>query len=147
MAIGDACPIPTTPGEEEDAIIRRMLAAKRIAVVGLSGDPGRPSYGVSKYMQDQGYEIVGVNPNCETALGVKCYPSLADVPGHVHIVNVFRRPAACGQVARETIAKGAKGLWLQVGVRNSEAEKLAREFGIDFVQDRCIMVEHLRHRR
>ena len=147
MTIGDACPIPTTPSEDEDAVIRRMLSGKRIAVVGLSDDPGRPSYGVAKYMHDHGYEIVGVNPNCEAAFGVKCYRSLADVPGDVDIVNVFRRPAACGQVAREAIAKGAKGLWLQVGVRNGEAEKLAGEAGIDFVQDRCIMVEHMRRRR
>ena len=146
MKTGDACPMPTTPSEDEDVVIRRMLAGKRIAVVGLSDDPSRPSYGVSKYMKDRGYDLVGVNPNCASAFGVTCYPTLADVPGNVDVVNVFRRPLACADVTRQAIQKGARGVWLQAGIRNDEARKLARDAGIDFIQDRCIMVEHMHHR-
>jgi predicted CoA-binding protein len=147
MEIGQACPMPATPDQGEEAVIRRMLAGKRIAVVGLSDDPSRPSYYVSKHMKDNGYEIVGVNPNCASAFGVKCYPSLAEVPGKVDVVNVFRRPLACAEVTRQAIAIGAKGVWLQAGIRNEQAAKLAKEAGIDFIEDHCIMVEHMRHAR
>ena len=128
----------------DDAAIDRMLAGRRIAVVGLSDEPARPSYGVSAHMQRAGYTILPVNPNCRLALGQTCYPTLAEVPGPIDVVNVFRRPLACAQVVRDAIAVGAKGVWLQTGILNDEAKRLAAEAGIDFVQDRCIMVEHAR---
>ena len=146
MSEGDACPLPTQPSESEEAVIRRMLMGKRIAVVGLSDDPGRPSYGVSKYLQGRGYTILPVNPNCTEVLGERCYASLFEVPGPIDVVDVFRRPLACADVVREAIKVGAKGVWLQSGIRNEEAARLAREAGIDFIQDRCLMVEHMRHR-
>jgi predicted CoA-binding protein len=93
-----------------------------------------------------GYDVVPVNPNHEEVLHRKCYARLADVPGEIDLVNVFRRPEFCADVTREAIAIGAKGVWLQSGIRNDEAMALAAEAGVDFVQDRCIMVEHMGRR-
>ena len=139
---GEACPMPSRgQGSDADAIAR-MLGAGRIAVVGLSDDPSRPSYQIASYLMSEGYEVVPVNPTHAMVLGLKSYPTLKDVPGEVDVVNVFRRPEFCADVTREAIAKGAKGVWLQSGVRNEEAKRLAQSAGIDFVQDRCIMVEH-----
>ena len=139
---GEACPMPSRgQGSDADAIAR-MLGAGRIAVVGLSDDPSRPSYQIASYLMSEGYEVVPVNPTHATVMGLKSYPALKDVPGEVDVVNVFRRPEFCADIARDAIAKGAKGVWLQSGVRNDEAKRLAQSAGIDFVQDRCIMVEH-----
>ena len=130
--------------DADDAAIGRMLAGRRVAVVGLSDDPARPSYGVSAHMLRAGYTILPVNPNCATALAQTCYATLAQVPGPVDVVNVFRRPLACAQVVREAIAAAARGVWLQSGIVNDEARQLAADAGLDFVQDRCIMVEQMR---
>ena len=139
---GEACPMPSRgQGSDADAIAR-MLGAGRIAVVGLSDDPGRPSYQIASYLMSEGYEVVPVNPTHATVMGLKSYPTLKDVPGEVDVVDVFRRPEFCADITRDAIAKGAKGVWLQSGVRNDEAKRLAQSAGIDFVQDRCIMVEH-----
>jgi uncharacterized protein len=78
--------------------------------------------------------------------GQKCYARLSDVPGEIDLVNVFRRPQFCADVTREAIEAGAKGVWLQAGIRNEDARILAEEAGVDFVQDRCIMVEHMARR-
>jgi predicted CoA-binding protein len=123
-----------------------MLQARRIAVVGMSDDPSRPSHGIGGYLASHGYEVIPVNPNHDQVLGQKCYARLSDVPGEIDLVNVFRRPQFCADVTRDAIAKGAKGVWLQAGIRNEEAQRLAEEAGIDFVQDRCIMVEHMGRR-
>ena len=128
---------------DENAVIERMLAGRRFAVVGLTDDPSRPSYRVSAYMLRAGYTILPVNPTAATTMGLSCYPTLADVPGGpVDVVNVFRRPLACPQVVRDAIAAGARGVWLQSGIVSDEARQLAAAAGIDFVQDRCVMVEH-----
>jgi predicted CoA-binding protein len=139
----DACPIPTDPSMSESAAIRRMLAARRIAVVGLSDDPSRPSYDVAQSLRAAGKEIIPVNPNHKTVMGLTCYPSLAAVPGEIDLVDVFRRPEFCADVAREAVVVSAKGLWLQSGITNSEAREIARRAGIDFVEDRCLKVELL----
>src|SRR5687768_17123761 len=140
---GEACPMPSR-GEGSDAkAIERMLNSSRIAVVGLSDDPSRPSYRIASYLLQAGFDVIPVNPNCESVMGMKCYASLEDVPGTVDVVNVFRRPELCADVARSAVAVGAKGLWLQSGVRSAEAQKIATTAGIDFVQDRCIMIEHM----
>src|SRR5687767_14192185 len=119
----DACTLPTDPGEAEAAMIRRMLAAKRIAVVGLSDDPTRPSYDVASSLRAAGKEIIPVNPNHATVMGLKCYPSLAAVPGEIDLVDVFRRPEFCADVAREAVEAGAKGIWLQSGIISDEARE------------------------
>ena len=142
----ESCPLPSRSPAVEASAIDRMLKAKRIAVVGMSDDPDRPSHGIGGYLLAHGYEVIPVNPSHDAVLGKKCYGSLADVPGEIDLVNVFRRPEFCADVTREAIAAGAKGVWLQAGIRNEEAGRLAAEAGIGFVQDRCIMVEHMQRR-
>jgi len=139
----DACPLPGDLPDDEAAVIRRMLGGKKIAVVGLSDDPNRPSYDVARYLLSVGKEIIPVNPNHAKVLGLKCYPSLDQVPEPVDVVDVFRRPEFCADVVRDAIAAGAKGVWLQTGIVSDEAERIAAEAGIDFVQDRCLKVEHM----
>jgi len=141
---GEACPLPTPIRAAERPVIERLLKAERIAVVGLSDDPSRPSYGVAEYLRGRGKEIVPVNPNHERIMGLKSYGSLAEVPGHIDLVDVFRRPEHCPQVVRDAIAAGAGGVWLQSGIVSEEASRLAGEAGMDFVQNRCLMVEHRR---
>jgi predicted CoA-binding protein len=121
-----------------------MVQATRIAVIGLSDDPSRPSYGVARYLVERGKQIVPVNPNYSTAIGLKCYARLEDVPGTIDLVDVFRRPEYCADVARSAAAVGAKGLWLQSGIRSAEAKRVAQQARIDYIEDRCLMVEHMR---
>ena len=139
----EACPLPTNPGGREADVVRRLLAAKRVAVVGLSDDPSRASHGVASYLASVGKEIIPVNPNYTTVMGRMCYPSLEAVPGPIDVVDVFRRPEHCADVVRAAVAVGAKGVWLQSGIVSPEAERIAREAGIDFVQDRCMKVDHM----
>jgi predicted CoA-binding protein len=115
---------------------------RTIVVVGLTGNPSKPSHYVSAYMQAQGYRIIPVNPDEEEVLGERCYPDLASVPEPVEFVDVFRRPEFCGEVARQAVAAGAKAIWLQSGIVSDEARRVAKEAGIDYVEDACVMVEH-----
>lgn len=139
----EACPLPDKPGGGEAATVRRLLAGRRVAVVGLSDDPTRASHGVASYLLSVGKEIIPVNPNYTQVLGLKCYPSLEAVPGPIDVVDVFRRPEHCADVVRSAVAVGAKGVWLQSGIVSPEAQRIAREAGIDFVQDRCMKVDHM----
>jgi predicted CoA-binding protein len=145
--MNEACPLPSRSPGDEAAAVDRMLAAKRIAIVGMSDDPSRPSHGIGSYLLSHGYDVVPVNPTHDQVLAKKCYANLSDVPGKIDLVNVFRRPEFCADVTRQAIEIGVEGVWLQAGIRNEEARDLAREAGIDFVQDRCIMVEHMDRRR
>lgn len=138
----ESCPLPDRTKDPQGAI-QRMLQGKRIAVVGLSDDPSRPSYGVASYLRRMGKEIIPVNPTCPTIMGLKSYPSLEEVPGEIDVVDVFRRPEYCPDVVRSAVKVGAKGVWLQSGIISPEAERIAREAGIDFVQDRCLKVDHM----
>ena len=125
--------------------LRRILkTAKTIAVVGLSAEWHRPSYFAAKYMQQHGYRIVPVNPRYAEVLGEKSYPSLAEIPFPVDIVDVFRRTEDVLPIARQAVSIGAKCLWQQIGVKNLEADRLAREAGLDTVMDRCVKIEHAR---
>ena len=139
----EACPLPGNPGAREADAVRRMLAGRRIAVVGLSDDPSRASHGVASYLASVGKEIIPVNPNYTTVMGRPCYPSLEAVPGPIDVVDVFRRPEFCADVVRSAVAVGAKGVWLQSGIVSEEARRIAREAGVDFVQDRCLKVDHM----
>ncbi|WP_027084180.1 CoA-binding protein [Cohnella panacarvi] len=122
--------------------IKQILQeANHIAVVGLSDDPSKTSHMVSEAMQRKGYRIIPVNPNATTILGEKCYPTLADVPDPIDIVNVFRRPEHTPQVAKDAVAAGAKVLWLQLGIVSDEAAAIAEEGGLTVIMDRCIKVE------
>ena len=142
---GDSCPMPANERDPEASAIGRMISARRIAVVGLSDDSSRPSFGVASYLLSAGKEIIPVNPNHERVMGLKCYPSLSAVPKPIDVVDVFRRAEFCAEVVREATAAGAGGVWLQSGIINEEARELALRAGIDFVQNRCLMVEHMRH--
>jgi|SRR5882672_4196246 len=118
---------------------------KKIAVVGLSADPGRASYGVSRYMQNSGYEITPVNPNEVNVLGGKAYASLDEVPGPIEIVDVFRRPEFVPDIVESAIRRNAKVIWMQLGVVHEEAAQRARAAGLEVVMDLCILQEHMKH--
>ena len=133
-----------TPEPTDEQLKQTLTQATTIAVVGLSDNPSRPSYGVAKYLQDHGYRIVPVTPKCTYILGEKVYPDLLSIPFDIDIVDVFRRPSAVAAHVDEAIRKGAKLIWLQLGIRNDEAAQEAREAGIDVVQDRCLKIEHMR---
>ena len=123
--------------------IEQILRESRtIAVVGLSNDPSRPSYGIAMALQRHGYRIIPVNPKETQILGETVYATLADIPVPVDLVNVFRRPQQAPAVVHEAIAIGAKVVWLQSDIISEEAEAIAKAAGLDFVMDRCIMVEH-----
>jgi len=116
--------------------------AKTIAVVGLSSRRSRPSYGVSEYMQSRGYRIIPVNPNETEVLGEKAYATLEEIPGHIDIVDVFRRSEFVPEIVDAAIRIGARGVWLQEGVVNDAAAARARAAGLEVVQDHCILKEH-----
>ena len=123
--------------------IKELLTTSRtIAEVGLSGNPLRPSHGVSAYLQRAGYRIIPVNPVENEILGEKCHVSLRDIPVPVDIVDVFRNPDAVGPIADDAIAIGAKTLWLQEGVINQEAADKAAAAGLNVVMDQCILKKH-----
>ena len=131
--------------QDERTIEATLLAARTIAIVGLSRDPLRASYFIGYYLKRHGYKIVPVNPKETEILGEKSYPSLKDIPFPVDVVDVFRRPDAVPGIAREAVAIGAKALWLQFGVISPEAAKIAEAGGLTVVMDRCMKVEHARH--
>ncbi|GAW93731.1 CoA-binding protein [Calderihabitans maritimus] len=121
---------------------------KTIAVVGLSAKEDRPSYQVAKYLQEEGFRVIPVNPTVDQVLGEKSYSSLLDIPAdiEVDIVDIFRKPEAVGPIVEEAITRGAKMVWMQEGVVNEEAARKARENGLEVVMDKCIMKEHRRWR-
>jgi len=128
-----------------DETIRELLkSSKSIAVVGLSSNPQRASFGVAKYMQSQGYKIFPVNPNEVEVLGEQAFPSLDAFPGAIDIVNVFRRSEFVPGIVDAAIAKGARCVWMQQGVIHQEAAAKAENFGLQVMMDRCIGVEHRR---
>ena len=117
--------------------------ARTIAVVGASPRPGRPSHGVMRYLLEHGYRVIPVRPrDCDEVLGVPCVASLAEIAGPVDLVDVFRRPEFCADVAREAVAAGASALWLQLGIVSPEARQIALEAGLDYVEDACTAIVH-----
>ena len=132
----------------DDAEVAGMLrAARRIAVVGASSNPTRPSFGVFGYLVDHGYDCVPINPN-ETAVGGRpAFATIAEAvaaSGPIDIVDVFRRSELCVPHAEEAVAVGAICLWLQLGVVNWEAARIAADAGLGVVMDRCTAIEHRR---
>lgn len=128
--------------------IRDLLSTpRRIAIVGASPNPVRPSHGVLLDMRSLGHDVVPVNPTADEVAGLPCYPTLraaVDATGPVEIVDVFRLPPACPGHAREAVEVGAKVLWLQLGIASREAGRIAHEGGLAIVMNRCLAVEAAR---
>jgi uncharacterized protein len=124
------------------SIAELLRTARVIAVVGLSSDDMRPSYGVALYMQRAGYRIIPVNPNETEVLGEKSYARLEDVPEKIDIVDVFRRSMFVRGVVDSAIRIGAKAVWMQEGIVDEGAAEAARAAGLDVVMDRCILKDH-----
>ena len=131
--------------QDERQIEATLLGARTVAIVGLSPDPLRASYFIGYYLKRHGYKIVPVNPKETEILGEKSYPSLKDIPFPVDVVDVFRRPDAVPEIARDAVAIGAKALWLQFGVISPEGARIAEDAGLAVVMDRCMKVEHARY--
>jgi predicted CoA-binding protein len=132
---------------DTDAIVERILSTYRtITVVGASSKPSRAGYYVPEHMQERGWRIIPVNPFETTVLGERAYPTLADVPEQIGLVNVFRRSDATPDVARQAVAAGATALWLQLGIASAEARAIAEEAGLLYVEDRCLIIEQQRLR-
>jgi uncharacterized protein len=118
-----------------------LRQAKTIAVVGLSGNRTRASYGVSRFLQRQGYRVIPVNPNETEVLGERAYPSLRDVPDDIDIVNIFRRSEKVPEVVDDALQKGTRCIWMQEGIINNGAAQKAEEAGVPVVMNRCILKE------
>ena len=119
-----------------------MKRAKIIAVVGLSNDPMRPSHGVAAYLQSHGYRIIPVNPQIESCLGEKSFPTLLDVPVKIDIVDIFRRPEFVEEIVDQAIQLKVPAIWMQEDVIHERSAEKARRAGIFVVMNRCILKEH-----
>lgn len=124
--------------------IRELLKnSKTLAIVGVSDKPDRPSYGVAQYLLEHShYTIFLVNPMLETVLGEKVYHSLSEIPEHIDLVDVFRKPTDCMEVLKEAIAVGADAIWLQLGISSLEVFARGTEAGLTVVMDRCLKVDY-----
>ena len=130
---------------ESDAEIRELLGLRRIAVVGCSSTPGKDAHEIPKYLADNGYDVVPVNPTADQILGETAYDSLSDVKGEVDVVNVFRPSDEVSGIVDEALSRDdVEVIWTQLGVRDDEAARRAEDDGRNVVQDRCIKVEHRR---
>jgi predicted CoA-binding protein len=139
--------LPEGAAPSADPIFDILTKYKRIAVVGLSSNPARPSHGVSEYMQSVGYQIIPVNPNETDVLGEPSYERLQDVPQKIEIVDIFRRPEEVPPVVDAAIAVGAKVVWMQLGVESQAAAKKAQAAGLAVVMDACLLIEHKKRRQ
>ncbi|MFB6120628.1 MAG: CoA-binding protein [Halobacteriaceae archaeon] len=130
---------------DSDAELRDVLRGDRIAVVGCSTTPGKDAHEVPAFLQEQGYEIVPVNPYADSVLGEPAFDSLTDVPGHVDVVDVFRPSEEVAGIVDDAIEHGdVDAIWLQLGITDDAAAARAEETGIRVVQDRCMRVEYER---
>lgn len=127
---------------EQQRITELLKKVKNIAVVGLSDNPMRASYGVAAYLQSQGYRIIPINPEVQSVLGEKAYPSLAHVSEQIDLVDIFRRSENVPPIVDEAIQKNVPAVWMQETVIHEEAARKAREKGIFVVMNRCILKEH-----
>jgi predicted CoA-binding protein len=125
-------------------VIRRVLTETRTwAVVGCSPDPRRDSHRVARLLQERGFRVIPVNPNADEVLGEHCYPSLNDIPAseRVEVVDIFRRADHAGAHVDEAIARGARAVWMQLGVIDEAAAQRALDAGLEVVMDRCPAIE------
>jgi uncharacterized protein len=126
----------------DDEILEILRTPETVAVVGISDKPDRDSFQVARYLLDQGYRVIPVNPLLETVLDLRCYPSLRGIPERIDIVDVFRRSEAVPEIVDEAIAVGAKVVWMQLGVVHEKAAEKAERAGLKVVMDRCIKQDH-----
>lgn len=122
----------------------QLREARTIAVVGMSPRPDRPSHYVAKYLMEQGYKVIPVNPAVDEVLGVKSYPDIASIPEEVDMVDIFRRSSQVPPVVDDAIAAGARFIWMQDGVVHEGAAAKARAAGLSVVMDNCTLREHSR---
>ena len=127
-----------------DDEIRNFLSLKIVAVIGISRSESKAAHFVPKYLSENGFDIIPVNPNSNEILSKKCYKEITEVEGDIDIVDVFRPSEDVLPFVRDAIKKNPKVIWLQEGIHNEEAENLAREHGIDVVFNRCMLAEHQR---
>ena len=123
-------------------LMQKIFLMQSIAVVGISSKKNRPSNYVSMYMKSQGYRIIPVNPNEEIILNEKCYPDLLEIPNKVEIINVFRKSEYVVPIIRDAIKIRAKAVWLQDGIISEEASIIAKEAGLLFIMDDCMLRRH-----
>ncbi len=130
------------PDRLEDTIRHILKESHRIAVVGISDKPWRDSNRIARYLVLQGYEVLPVNPMVAEVQGIKSYPDLLSVPGHIDVVDIFRRQEHIPQIVDQAIKADAGAIWMQSGLTHDDAAESARRAGLLVVMDRCIMVEH-----
>ena len=140
------CEIPeyNPPSEKIKAILEKY---KTVAIVGLSPKPERDSYKVAKYLKENHYRIVPVNPGQKEILGEKCYPNLKAIPFPIDVVDIFRKPEAISPVVDDGIEIGAKVVWMQLGLAHNQAADKARKAGLEVVMNKCIKIEHVNMER
>jgi len=127
-----------------DSEIKQILSMKNVAVVGMSRDPSKDAHLIPKYLINNGYNVIPVNPTADEILGRKCYKSLLDVPDKIDIVDVFRPSEHVPPIVKDAIAKSVKVVWMQLGISNKEATQEASQHGIKVVYNRCMLQEHKR---
>ena len=127
-----------------DEEIREILNLKKVAVIGMSKHQEKAAHFVPKYLLENGFDIIPVNPNSDEILNKKCYKEINDIKDDIDIVDVFRPSEDVLPFVKDAIKKNPKVIWLQEGIHNEEAENLAREHGIDVVFNRCMLAEHQR---
>jgi uncharacterized protein len=140
--MSDELPEPDTSPEALERYRAIYGRVKTIAVVGASNNPTKPSHSIPRYLQNEGFRIVPVNPKEDEILGERVYRSVSEIPDRVDAVDVFRPAAETAGIAREAVGKGAGVLWLQEGIHSDEAQRIAEEGGLEFVSNRCMGETH-----
>ncbi|MHA7647051.1 CoA-binding protein [Nitrosopumilus sp. S4] len=130
--------------EHTDDEIRNILSLRKVAVIGMSKNSSKAAHYVPKYLSDNGYDVIPINPTTDEILGKKCYDSVLSVEDDVEIIDIFRPSDQVMDVIEDAIAKKPKVIWLQEGIHNADAEELARKEGIQVVFNRCMLAEHQR---
>lgn len=137
------CEIPDSnpPSNEIKEILKRC---KKIAIVGISPKKERDSNKVARYLMEQGYEVVPVNPGQKEILGKRCFKALRDIPFQVDLVDLFLNPSRVPSVVDQTIEKGVNVIWMQLGIVHNQSAEKARKAGIQVVMNKCIKIEHMK---
>lgn len=142
----EVCEIPAFETTSDD--IRHILnTVKTIAIVGLTPKEERDSNKVARYLQQEGYRIIPVNPKYDEILGLVSYPNLSEVPEEIDVVDIFRKPNVVKEIVDSAIKKGVKIIWMQEGIVNNEAAEKAKNAGLKVVMNKCMMKEHIKMMR